>query len=83
MESQRLHYANFPASLDGWLEQIPDADARSALREVFVSAYREVDKKRAEAKVAKEDHQSELKSLRQRGRHSESSLDLASPDLPL
>ena len=63
MESQRFHYANFPANLDGWLEQIPDADARSALREVVVSAFRKVDKERAEAELAKENHQSELKKL--------------------
>ena len=63
MESQRFQPAIFPASLDGWLEQIPDADARSALREAFVSAYREVDRERAEAEVAKEGHQSELKKL--------------------
>ncbi|KAH7189589.1 uncharacterized protein B0J16DRAFT_319220 [Fusarium flagelliforme] len=70
MESQRFHSANFPASLDGWLKQVPDADARSALREVFVSAYREADKERAdatvlraEAEVEKRGHQSELKEL--------------------
>ncbi|RBR21412.1 uncharacterized protein FIESC28_04949 [Fusarium coffeatum] len=63
MESQRFYYASFPASLDGWLEQLPDADTRSALREVFYSAYREVDKERAEAEVAKEGHQSEIKRL--------------------
>lgn len=70
MESQRFQPANFPASLDGWLEQIPDADARSALREVFVSAYREVEEERAEvtglraeAEEAKQSHQSQLQEL--------------------
>ncbi|CAG7563848.1 unnamed protein product [Fusarium equiseti] len=70
MESQRFRSANFSASLDGWLEQVPDADSKSALREVFVSAYREADKERAdaialgaEAEEAKRGHQSELKEL--------------------